>query len=125
MRRQVITLNRRLVGSNADRHQSNPSPRVPASRGRYATKVATRRVGERSASWVESGTKCGRRVFTRENVFPVRCDRLPLSVLDFAVDGPVRPTVTPSSALSAVCLPHFVPLSLVGDKTGATRLGGR
>jgi len=36
-----------------------------------------------------------------------------LSVLQFAVGGPARPTLTPSSALPTTCLPHFVPLSIL------------
>jgi hypothetical protein len=35
-----------------------------------------------------------------------------LSVLQFAVGDPARPTLTPSSALPTTCLPRFVPLSL-------------
>jgi hypothetical protein len=38
-------------------------------------------------------------VHTMGNVFALRCGWLVISVLGFAVGGPARPEVTPSSAL--------------------------
>jgi hypothetical protein len=49
---------------------------------------------------------------TRGNVSAVRCGWLAPSVLGFVVGG-LSARHDPSSALSAVCLPHFVPLSSV------------